>query len=188
MTMPNAIPIGFMCAEPPGADRTAVDEPSGFGRPASRRARADRRRCLRRDGARRLLPEPARDGDALLRARPRRRRRDRRGAARSGNAVRRQRRKHGRAGSRRASGDRAHDPRRKGSAAERRGRQRTFRQARVARSHLVHAGRHAPEGARGRARAHDPDDALRQGGARAYRARRRRVVPPRAAAAPRRRS
>ena len=114
--------------------------------------------------------------------RPRRRRRHRRGAARSGRRLRRQRREHGRPDAGRPGGDGAHDPRRKGPAAQRRGRQRTVRQARLARPDLVHAGRHAPAGARGRARAHDPDDALGQGGARPYRARRRRLVPPRAPA------
>ena len=137
------------------------------------------RRCRR---PRRIRPQPAGHGDALFRPRPRRRGRHRRGAARGGGAVRRQRRGDDRARVGRAGLGRADDPRREGAAARRGGRQRAVRQARLARPHLVHAGRDAAPRARRRACAHDPDDALGQGRARPHRARRRRLVPPRAPA------
>ena len=159
-----------------------MGEPQGARRPASVRVGVDRRRRVRDDGARRLLSEPPDDGDALFRARSRRHLRHRRRIARGRRAFRRQCREHSRSDPGRTGRRRADDPGGKGSAAQRRSRERTVRQARLARPDVVHAGRHALESARRRTRAHDPDDAHRQGRAGAYRPRRRRLVPPRAPA------
>ncbi len=121
--------------------------------------------------------------DALFRPRPRRRRRHRLGADGGRHSLRRQLRRRDRAVAGRPDRAGAHDARGKGAAAQRQRRQRTLRQARLARPHLVHAGSDARARDRRRTRAHHPDDARRQGRARAYRARRRGLVPPRAPAA-----
>ena len=164
------------------ANRTALGKPAGTGRPAPDHLGHYRRSRLRGDGTGRLVPEPPDDGDPLFGARSRRYRSHRRRPARSGCAFRRQRREHGRLDAGGADGRGADDPRGKGAAAQRRRGQRTVRQARLARADIVYAGRHAPKGARRRARPDDPDDAHGQGGAGAYRSRRRRLLPPRASA------
>ncbi len=168
--------------EPAGANRTALGKPAGARPPASDRAIDHRRGRVRDDRRRRLLPEPPDYGDPLFGARPRRYLSHRRRVARGGRAFRRQCREYRGFDAGRTDGGRSNDPGGEGPAAQRRGRQRTFRQARLARPDVVHAGRHPPAGARGRTRAHDSDDAHGQGGAGAYRARRRGLLSPRASA------